>query len=87
MLITCSYCGPRDVSEFTYQGEADRPAPKLGSTDMAAWNTYVYGRANPAGDHREHWQHSGGCRAHLLVTRSTVTHRISDVRPVRGAAT
>ena len=23
----CSYCGPRDVAEFTYQGDANRPRP------------------------------------------------------------
>ncbi|RUW59314.1 sarcosine oxidase subunit delta, partial [Mesorhizobium sp. M2A.F.Ca.ET.067.02.1.1] len=24
MLITCPYCGPRDVIEFTYQGDGNR---------------------------------------------------------------
>ena len=24
MLITCPYCGPRDVSEFAYQGDGNR---------------------------------------------------------------
>ena len=24
MLITCPYCGPRDVSEFSYQGDGNR---------------------------------------------------------------
>ena len=38
MLITCPYCGPRDVSEFTYQGDANRKYPGLASTDEAAWS-------------------------------------------------
>ena len=77
MLIPCPYCGPRDVAEFTYQGDANRVRPELGSTDAEAWNVYVYDRLNSAGDHREIWQHSGGCRAHIVLTRSTLTHAIS----------
>ena len=84
MLISCPYCGPRDVSEYTYQGEADRARPDPGSTDQAAWNAYIYERSNPAGEHRELWQHSGGCRSHLAVTRNTLTHRISSVAFVHG---
>jgi len=86
MLITCPYCGPRDVSEFTYQGDANRARPDLTSTDQIAWNTYVYDRLNIAGDHREYWQHSGGCRSHLIVQRSTMTHRIESVRFARDEA-
>jgi len=85
MLIACPYCGPRDVAEFTYQGDANRPRPDPASTDLEAWNDYVYQRANPAGPHREYWQHSGGCRSHLLVTRNTLTHEIAGVAFVRSA--
>jgi sarcosine oxidase subunit delta len=84
MLITCPYCGPRDVAEFTYQGDANRIRPDPASTDQAAWNAYVYERVNEAGDHREFWQHSGGCRSHLLVVRNTLTHRISEVTFARS---
>ncbi|WP_187971309.1 sarcosine oxidase subunit delta [Aquibium microcysteis] len=86
MLITCPCCGPRDVSEFTYQGDANRTRPDPASTDQAAWNAYVYDRVNTAGAHREYWQHSGGCRSHLIVVRSTLTHRIDSVRFARDAA-
>ena len=79
MLINCPYCGPRDVSEFTYQGEDGRLRPDPASTDQGAWNAYVYDRLNTAGDHAELWQHSGGCRSHLKVTRSTMTHAITSV--------
>ena len=58
MLIACPYCGPRDLSEFTYQGDATRTRPDPASTDQAAWNAYVYDRVNTAGDHAEFWQHS-----------------------------
>jgi len=86
MLITCPYCGPRDVSEFTYQGDANRIRPDADSTEQTAWNAYVYDRVNTAGDHREYWQHSGGCRAHLVVLRSTLTHQIESVRFARDEA-
>lgn len=77
MLITCPFCGPRDVSEFSYGGAAlTRPHPD--GTDQAAWNSFVYDRANPAGDHEEIWQHAGGCRRHLRLQRNTLTHEIGD---------
>jgi sarcosine oxidase subunit delta len=85
MLISCPYCGPRDVSEFTYEGDANRTRPDPASTDKAAWNAYVYDRVNTAGDHREFWQHAGGCRAYLAVTRNTLTHRILAVAIARDA--
>ncbi len=86
MLITCPYCGPRDLAEFSYQGDANRTRPEAGSTDPAAWYAYVYERPNPAGRHSELWQHAGGCRAHLLVERDTLTHAIGSVRDVRDGA-
>ncbi len=76
MLIPCPYCGPRDVSEFTCQGDANRTRPDPHSTNRQVWDDYVYDRVNTAGDHREYWQHSGGCRSHLLCVRSTLTHAI-----------
>ncbi len=79
MIITCPYCGPRDSSEFVYREEGGRIRPDQASTDQAAWNAYVYDRLNPAGEHNEIWQHSGGCRSHLAVVRSTLTHVISSV--------
>lgn len=85
MLIPCPYCGPRDLAEYTYQGDATRTRPDPASTDPAAWHDYVYQRANPAGDHREFWQHSGGCRQHLVVVRNTLTHKIESVAFARDA--
>ena len=84
MRITCPHCGPRDLQEFSYQGDATLTRPDPASTDQDAWNGYVYDRANPAGEHREFWQHSGGCRKHLVVTRNTLTHAISGVAVAPG---
>ena len=86
MLIDCPYCGPRDQAEFTYQGDATRKRPAPQSTRQAAWDAYVYDRPNPAGPHSEYWQHSGGCRAHLVVRRDTLTHGISSATLARDDA-
>lgn len=87
MLINCPYCGPRDVSEFSYQGDDNRVRPAQSSTDQKAWNAFVYDRVNTFGAHKELWQHAGGCRSHLAVTRDTMTHRISSVALTRDSGT
>lgn len=79
MLITCPYCGPRDLAEFSYQGDANGTRPDPTSQDARAWSDYVFQRTNAAGPHREYWQHAGGCRAHLVVVRDTTTHEIASV--------
>jgi len=83
MLIACPHCGPRDLAEFTYQGDANRTRPDPASADAAAWEAYVYDRVNTAGRHREYWQHAGGCRAHLIVERDTLSHEIFAVTMAR----
>ena len=86
MLIPCPNCGPRDVEEFSYLGDATVKRPKESNLSQEAWNAYVYDRVNTAGRHREFWQHSGGCRAHLLVVRDTLTHAILDATMARAPA-
>jgi methylglutamate dehydrogenase subunit B len=79
MRIVCPHCGERPIDEFVELGAADpvRPAPDSG---VAAYADYVYLRDNPAGRHREVFQHVGGCRAILIVERDTRTHEIFGVR-------
>lgn len=78
MRIPCPFCGSRDVSEFTYLGDASVTRPALGVTDPAVWHAYAYLRENPRGRHREHWHHSSGCRAIVKVTRDVQSHVIAD---------
>ncbi len=78
MRINCPFCGPRDVSEFTYLGDAGLARPDTADAD--ALHDYVYLRTNPAGAHREHWYHAAGCRLWLTVTRDTRTHTILDAQ-------
>jgi heterotetrameric sarcosine oxidase delta subunit len=83
MLITCPYCGARDVSEFIYQGDGNRVRPDPMSQDIAAWNEYIHDRVNIADELNEIWQHSGGCRSHLAIVRNTLTHKVSSVHLMR----
>jgi len=91
MRIDCCYCGARGHEEFTYLGDAtlERPEEDAQPLDEAArqrWVDYVYLRDNPAGAHRELWQHVSGCRAWLVVTRNSLTHAILQVEPAREVA-
>ena len=80
MRIPCPFCGPRDAQEFTYLGDATQRRPTADAVDPEqAMFDYVYLRTNPAGAHREYWQHVFGCRSWLVVTRDTRTHEIAAV--------
>jgi len=78
-LITCPHCGRRPREEFTVKGDASRarPAPDAGAD---SWAAYVFERDNPRGPHAEYWQHPGGCRRWLVVTRDTASHAVLAVR-------
>ena len=90
MRIPCVHCGERGSDEFVYLGDAGPVRPdRVGSIDAGAisqWADYVYLRDNPAGSHRELWQHVAGCRAWLVVTRDTRSHGILGVQSARAVA-
>lgn len=87
MLIPCPYCGPRDVTELTYGGDANvtRPEDPQAVSD-AEWVRYIYIRDNPRGPHDELWQHSAGCRRWLRVRRDTLTHEVFGASPADQGA-
>ncbi len=78
LLIRCPYCGLRDETEFSYQGEAHIARPleteKLSDEE---WADYLFMRKNPKGLHREQWLHAAGCRRFFNVERDTVTYQIT----------
>lgn len=100
MRISCPYCGERSNAEFTYLGDAApaRPrdqqrqaGPALGGSAadeavLREFTDYVYFRNNPPGPLREWWQHTGGCRAWLVVERNVSTHEIGAVSAARPAS-
>ena len=87
MQIPCPWCGLRPLDEFAYGGDATKKRPTgRKQDDLEAWVDYVYLHDNPAGPHLEYWQHVGGCRSWLVVTRDTTTHDISKSELARPIA-
>ena len=76
-VIECPWCGKRDISEFSYGGDATvtRPTDPDQVSDEA-WHDYIYIRPNPKGLHEELWLHANGCRTWFKVLRDTRTHKI-----------
>ena len=79
LRIPCPYCGPRDHSEFTYEGDASVTYPPLDAPEED-WFEAVFLRENPRGGLSELWHHVQGCRSHLIVERDTLTHEIKGTR-------
>ena len=88
MRIQCPFCGERDLSEFSYRGDAGFRRPDAAAPDAGPrFFEEVYLRVNPAGAHEELWYHLYGCRSWLKVTRNTRTHEILAVLPGQAADT
>lgn len=76
--IPCPFCGTRDHTEFSYEGDATVEYPALDASEDD-WFEAVFLRENPRGPHTEYWRHAYGCGAFLKVERNTVTHEIGAV--------
>src|SRR5271154_1385671 len=87
MRIRCPYCGDRSHGEFAYRGDAAPSRPqaigRAAVPDPRLFIDYVYTRTNTAGVMQEYWQHTGGCRAWLIVERNVTTHEILNVAAAR----
>ena len=77
--IPCPFCGVRDHTEFSYEGDATVVYPALDAPEQE-WFDAVFLRENPRGPHREFWRHAYGCGSMIEVERDTVTHEIGNVR-------
>jgi sarcosine oxidase subunit delta len=79
-LIRCPNCGERDLSEFTYGGEAHNARPTTSETmSDAEWAGFVFLRSNPKGIMAERWNHQAGCRRWFNMLRNTATDDILAV--------
>ena len=86
MRIPCPFCGPRDLREFNYRGDATVARPDPNAADaLDRFVGYVYFRENRAGPHREFWFHGSGCQTWLVVTRDTRSHEILGAEPASAA--
>ena len=79
-VIKCPNCGERDLSEFSYGGEAHISRPEW-RDDMsdAEWAEFVFMRTNPKGVFAERWNHAAGCRRWFNMLRNTATDDILAV--------
>lgn len=86
ILIPCPNCGPRNVAEFSYDGESTaRPDPNTASQEQ--WRAYLYEKRNPAGWITESWFHRAGCGRFLKVERDTITNEVRAVQLEPAPAT
>jgi len=74
LIVNCPWCGEREVTEFSYGGEAHitRPENPEQLSDEQ-WGDYVFFRKNTRGIHYERWVHTHGCRRWFNAVRNTVT--------------
>jgi sarcosine oxidase, subunit delta len=78
--LPCPWCGPRNVAEFRYSGEAN-PRPDPVTATPQEWRAYLYLRRNPRGWVDESWYHSAGCRRYFRIERDTESN---ETRPAAG---
>ncbi|MGH3343307.1 MAG: sarcosine oxidase subunit delta [Carbonactinosporaceae bacterium] len=75
ILLPCPWCGPRNVAEFGYLGEAlARPDPNHATP--REWRDYLYARDNGCGWVAETWYHRAGCRRYVSLERHTATNEV-----------
>lgn len=82
MRLTCPYCGERDHAEFTYRGDAGAVRPAINDPSIEVHAAYVFDRENTVGEHAEIWNHTSGCRTHVLVRRNVTSHKVLSCEPV-----
>lgn len=76
LLLECPYCGVMaDETELAPGGEAHLERFGPGS-DEAAFEAYLFIRANPRGAHLERWRHAYGCGKWFLAARDTMTMQV-----------
>ncbi|MDX6521917.1 MAG: methylglutamate dehydrogenase subunit [Gaiellales bacterium] len=76
-ILSCPNCGPRAVDEYAYGGEVTVRATSI--DDQRALFHYLYFRDNTAGDQREWWFHSSGCREWFQAERNTTRNQVLQV--------
>ena len=76
LLLPCPNCGPRNVAEFRFGGEANARPKQPAEISDDAWADFIYMRANKAGLQTEWWYHRAGCGLWFLAERHTKTNEV-----------
>lgn len=76
--LPCPWCGPRNASEFHYQGEATA-RPDVSTATPQEWRQYLFMRSNPCGWVDENWYHTAGCRKFIRIRRHTLSNETQKV--------
>ena len=79
MLISCPWCGPRELEEFRFRSVAADGSDATARNASRAF-AEVYERTNVPDASIEYWQHDRGCRAWLVVQRDPSTAAVLAVR-------
>ena len=77
--LDCPFCGPRELREFEFH----KTVPVAG---RAGEFEQTYLRVADPQLSIEHWQHTGGCRAWLLVQRNPSSGATLTVELLAGDA-
>ena len=75
-MITCPFCGPRQMEEYVFH----KTTPGIAQNAIAR----VYERNSRERDSTEYWQHTRGCRAWLFVRRDPSSGQMLEVRMLRN---
>jgi heterotetrameric sarcosine oxidase delta subunit len=76
-LVPCPNCGERDVHEFRHGGEISSLSQRKTASDSDSdLVNYFYYAKNVAGEQKEWWYHTFGCRKWFVGYRNTVTNDV-----------
>jgi heterotetrameric sarcosine oxidase delta subunit len=78
-VLTCPYCGVREVTDFAFGGELN-PRPKE-APSLRELGQYNYFRRNVAGVQQEWWLHRSGCGEWFIAERDTRTNEVRWTAP------
>ncbi|WP_394198129.1 sarcosine oxidase subunit delta [Litoreibacter albidus] len=83
LILECPYCGIHaEETELHAGGQAHIKRETVGADD-AAFEAYLFTRANPRGVHLERWRHVNGCGKWFHAARSTTTLEVFGTYPAQ----
>jgi methylglutamate dehydrogenase subunit B len=79
LKIPCTFCGERDISEFSYGGRVTT-LPKLdGDKGLQDWHEAVHMRPQTGEVVVENWFHEYGCENWISIQRNVKSHVITVI--------